>query len=220
MEDKKITTSKSKVANRKISANFDPLGIKAVAQAKNKDEILEILNNASHSRQALMDYSTLRDLQTLAQEDNSDKENRILKYVDKHQVASMIDGVVNGSVVEGSVNINHRQQVLRLREDLIKEFKADSVSELMVIDMVINAYFRTIHTTSVYNSFLLAKNGSISYDQTKINMIKELGKQIELANKQFLSTLTILKEMKQPPINIKVSGQAFVGQNQQFNKNA
>jgi len=69
---------------------------------------------------------------------------------------------------------------------------------------------------------LAQKNdGTFGFNQPRINMMKELGKQVDSANRQYISTLTLLREMKQPQINIKVqSKQAFVGQNQQFNKNA
>jgi len=79
----------------------------------------------------------------------------------------------------------------------------------------------TLHSARLY-SYLAQKNdGTFGFNQPRINMMKELGKQVDSANRQYISTLTLLREMKQPQINIKVqSKQAFVDQNQQFNKNA
>jgi hypothetical protein len=50
-------------------------------------------------------------------------------------------------------------------------------------------------------------------------MMKELAKVVDMANRHFATTMTLLKEFKQAPIKVKVQT-AFIGQNQQFNKNS
>ncbi len=139
---------------------------------------------------------------------------------EQFQKAGM-DGVANGSFVENTVHRNQSKYVKILRQRLIVEYHAQTMSERMLIDLAINAYFRSLHSAMIYNGFTMDEKGNTSFSQLRINMIKELGKNIELANRQFLSTLATLREIKRPPINIKVhSNQAFVAENQQFNKNA
>lgn len=212
-----------KATNSEISKSGDPLGVDLIANADGADELQKAFEIASTTFQETFNNQPLFELKEIAKEIESGSmgEDAIKRFIDKFQEVTMIDGVVNGKVVEGSVNNWHQKHVIRLRKQLISEHQAQSASELMIIDLAINAYFRSLQTLKIYSSLMQNKDGTVNYDQIKINMLKELGKQIETANKHFLSAITLLKEMKQPRINIKVnSKQAFVGQNQQFNKNA
>lgn len=223
MDTKRISSNSKGNLTVIDKPTINPLGIKTIAKAKNEDEVLQAFRDIQASFQFVRDFSVLQELQDLAKEIESNSEKRLdvlEKYVNKFQEAAMIDGVSNGKIVEGSVDDKHQKQVLRLRIQLIAEYQAKSVSEMMIIDMMINAYFRSLHASQIYSCLMQETDGTISYTQTKVNFMKAVERQIEIANKQFISSITLLKEMKQPPINIKVSGQAFVGQNQQFNKNA
>lgn len=206
-----------------IKNQDDPLGVKLIAEAKDKTELIQAFENAHLSFQELYDNFALQELQDIAKEmeAKSGGKNLTQKYIDKYQEAVLINGVINGKVVEGSVNDWHQKHVIKLRNQIVAEYQANSPSEFMIVDLAINAYFRSLHTSRIYSCLARDKDGTVNYTQLKINMMKELGKQVEGANRQFISALTLLKEMKRPPINIKVqSKQAFVGQNQQFNKNA
>lgn len=206
-----------------ISSFGDVLGIEQLAKAKTKEELIQAFETARSSFQDMYDHHALLELQELAKEidagKNSDEATKA--FIDKQQEAMMINGVVNGKVVEGSVNTWHQKQVLKLRKQLIAEYQVTGVSELMIIDLAINAYFRSLHSSRLYSCVVQKPDATMSFDHPRINMLKELNKQIENANRQYISAITLLKELKQPAINIKVqSKQAFVGQNQQFNKNA
>ena len=212
-----------KTTNSGISKTDDPLGVDVIAHADGADELQKAFDVASATFQNTFDHQPLLKLQEIAKEIESGSmgEDAIKRFIDKFQEVTMIDGVANGKVVECSVNNWHQKHVIPLRKQLIFEHQAQTASELMIIDLAINAYFRSLQTSKIYSSLMQSKDGTVSFDQIKINMLKELGKQVETANKHFLSAITLLKEMKQPQINIKVSSkQAFVGQNQQFNKNA
>jgi len=93
---------------------------------------------------------------------------------------------------------------------------------MLIVDMAVNAYFRSLRASVIHINLIQNKDGVLlTPEQTRTNLLKELGKQIEMANRQFMTAITFLKELRQPPINVKVHAkEAFVGQNQQFNKNA
>ena len=109
--------------------------------------------------------------------------------------------------------------VIELRNQLINEYKASIPSEMM-IDLTVNAYFRSQRYASVYAMFIQNADGSLrNNSQLHLNMMKEFSKQIEMANRQFLTCLAFLKELNRLSINVSVQAkQAFVGQNQKFNK--
>lgn len=59
-----------------------------------------------------------------------------------------------------------------------------------------------------------------SFDQLKINIIKELSKETDSANRRLIMNIVLLKEMKQPALKINIkTNNAFVGDKQQFNNN-
>ena len=206
-----------------LETQEDPLGIKSIAEANNQGELIQAFEKAKIQFQTIFDGRALIELQAIAKEIESglSTEETNKKYIEKYQEVLMANGFINGKVVEASVNVWHQNHVVKMRETLIAEHEAKSTSELMIIDLAINAYFRSLHASKIYSSLVQGNDGAVRFERPRINLLKELGKQVENANKQFLSALTLLKEMKQPRINIKVqSKQAFVGQNQQFNKNA
>lgn len=201
----------------------DPLGIDAMVKAKTKDELVRAFETSRESFQDLYDHHTLLDLQELAKKvkEGKNDEETTKKFMERQQEVLWENGVVNGKTIEGSVNNWHQKQVRKLRKQLITEHQANTASEFMLIDLAISAYFRGLHSARIYSCMAQNNDKTITYNQLRINMMKELNKQIDNANRQYISVLTLLKEMKQPQINIKVqSKQAFVGQNQQFNKNA
>jgi len=206
-----------------IKTYEDVLGIRDLAQAKDKTELVTAYEKTRSILQEAFDNLALNTLQDIAKEidtgTSDEKSNE--KFLERYQEVEMLQGMINGKVVEGSVSNWHQKHVIKLRKQLITEHQASSASECMIIDLAINAYFRSLHASRIYSCLEQNKDGTISFDQPRVNMLKELGKQIDSANRQYISTLTLLKEMKQPQINIKVqSKQAFVSQNQQFNKNA
>lgn len=202
--------------------NIDPLGIAAISRARDLDGVIKVLRDKQVSLQAVRDLTTLHELNEIAKKISTGKERgfEVLdEYVTKFDQASRVDGVVNGRTVEESVTGPEQKLVLRLREQLIEEYEVKSVSELMLIDIAINAYFRNLQSSRVFSD-LREKSKNMDFGQLKINLMKVLERQIDISSKQYLSSVTMLKELKQPPIHIKVSGSAYVGQNQQFNKNA
>jgi len=200
----------------------DPLGVSSIAKA-NSEELLSAFDQAKQAFDNLFENISLQELQTLALEIESGAkdENVINQYIAKYHEIEFSNGAFNGKTAQGSVSDLYQNQVIKLRNALIKEHQATSVSETMIIDLMINAYFRALHISSIYSHIAVEVSNITKTSQLKVNTLKELGKQVEFANKQFASLLTMIREMKRPAINIKVnSKQAFVGQNQQFNKSA
>lgn len=208
--------------SKQVKAYVDMLGLDKIIGAQTDKELEQAVESGTQSFWNGADNKAYKQLQSLAKKwGGSDDKKLLNEYVDKFIEIGKIDGVFNGRFVETTVSSGHITSVTKLRQKLIIEYNAQSVSEMMIIDMSINAYFRSLHISQLYSALIMDKDGSISYNQLKINILKELTKHIESANRQFMSSLSMLKEMKRPAINVKVhSKQAFIAQNQQFNKNA
>lgn len=86
-----------------VIASFgDVLGIESLAKAKTKDELVQAFETARSSFQDMYDHHALLELQELAKGIESRKnEEAANTFIKKQQEAMMINGVVNGKVVEG-----------------------------------------------------------------------------------------------------------------------
>lgn len=126
----------------------------------------------------------------------------------------------SGKYLRYSVSEIDQNDAPILRERLIKEYNATTISEVMVIELMVNAYFRSLQSAKAYSLMLMDRTGGIANgQQTEINAFKEISKQIEIANRQFMTALTFLKELKQPGIQVKIEAkEAYFGRNQQINK--
>lgn len=212
--------SKNKSLAKRIQDN--PFDI--IAQASNslelKSAVHPILPKPENSQDEL-----LKRIQGLIKKflnNPRDKEDFLKQLQENLNKYLEMTAVENGLYLEFSIHKFDQKHVLPVRQNLIEEYKATTFSELLIIDLAINAYFRALRSGSIYNVLAQDKEGTISWpDQQKINLIKEVGKQIEMANRQFLTAMTYLKEFRQQPLNIKVQTKsAFIARNQQFNKNA
>ncbi|MBI4226180.1 hypothetical protein HY612_03650 [Candidatus Roizmanbacteria bacterium] len=134
--------------------------------------------------------------------------------------ASKLISVRNGNHLEDSVHNLDKPSVDEVRNNIIQEYRVQKLSEMLIVDLAVNAYFRSLRVSRAYIALVQNKDGSVSYgDQQKTNLIKELGKQIETANNQFFTALTFLKELRHPPVKVKIqTKEAYIAQNQQINK--
>lgn len=104
-----------------------------------------------------------------------------------------------------------------VRKSLIAQYQATGPAELMLVDLALSSYFRALRTNQAYH--LLLNQTRTNAPQEQINFYKEIGRQIEFAHKQFVTALTFLKELRQPPVSVKIQTQnAFVANNQQVNQ--
>jgi len=104
----------------------------------------------------------------------------------------------------------------KIRQDFVKEYGCKSPSELMLADKIVSAYWRNMRYELYLHRLIEKDDGGYSFDQLKINIMKELHRGIELAGREISLNLTLLKELKQPKLNVKVNAEtAYFAQNQQ-----
>lgn len=134
-----------------------------------------------------------------------------------------LTNVSSGGQLSSSVHILDQPAVNDLRKRLLTEYAPISASEALVVDQIVLAYFRSLRLSQAHLGLIQDSTGSVRKwdNQIIVNLIKEIGKQANFANQQFITALEYLKSAKQPPIKVRVNAkEAFVAQNQQFNKNA
>jgi len=106
------------------------------------------------------------------------------------------------------------------RSNLVKEYDCKTPLELMLVDRIVANYWRSMKLDMILNRLIETEDGRYSFDDLKLNVIRELSKGLESASRQLNTSILFLKELKQPKLNVKVNTEnAFIGQNQQFNVN-
>ena len=104
------------------------------------------------------------------------------------------------------------------RSMLIKEYDCKTSIELMLVDRIVANYWRSMRLDTTLNQLIERKEGGYTFNDSKMNVIRELSKGLESANRLLNTSIMLLKELKQPALNVKVKN-AIIGQNQQFNVN-
>ncbi len=104
------------------------------------------------------------------------------------------------------------------RSMLVKEYDCKTPIELMLVDRIVANYWRSMRLDTTLNQLIEREEGGYAFNDSKMNVIRELSKGLESASRQLNTSILLLKELKQPALNVKVKN-AIIGQNQQFNVN-
>lgn len=108
----------------------------------------------------------------------------------------------------------------RMRQKVIKDYDCKTSLELMLSDSIVACYWRIIKNERTIGRLLEKEDNTYSFDQLKVNILKELNKEVDSANRRLNMNIILLKEMKQPALKVNVrTNNAFIGENQQFNNN-
>jgi len=159
------------------------------------------------------EYADLKEKNKLTPTEEKRKDELRIKI-------AMIHGLKNGIWLGNLSYEKYFCALVTMRSSLIKEHDCKTSLEFMLVDRIVASYWRAMKYDMYFNHLTEKEDGSWSYDQLKINALKEFNKGIELANRQLNANIILLKELKQPKLNVNVKTKtAFVAQNQQFNVN-
>jgi hypothetical protein len=118
------------------------------------------------------------------------------------------------SVISKTVRDMYRPMVAELSEKLIAEYSAETPSEIMLAQMAASAYGRYIEHSSMFS--LHGQQDGIT--DTKNAYFSLFSKEADRAFRHFQSSISLLKQIKAPSINVTVKTKtAFIAQNQQVN---
>lgn len=211
-----------KLAKRsKIPAEYDTFGLERIIDAKSTEELRLALQYTKSLYPEIQEDTELALLQEVVHAyflDTSNSESRD-KFILKMNDYLSSCGVETGVFLQNNVHPSDFNSVAKVRNSLIKDYKAHSTTELMLIDTAVSAYFRLMKCNKVYNLFLIDRDGNTDFRQDRINLMKELSKQLDISHRQFISAVSFIKDLRQPPVKVKINTkQAYVAQNQQINQ--
>jgi len=138
------------------------------------------------------------------------------KLAEFTQKALIIYGLDTHYPLAETVGKRYRPLVIEFSHQLTKEYDCRTPSEKALAEVIVSAYARileysqSLHTCREVDWLSAEKNGFYSM----------LSKELDRANRQFITALTTLKQIKTPSLEINVKTKAaFVAQNQQLNVN-
>ena len=130
---------------------------------------------------------------------------------------SILHGLDNGLILQNIAGDRRFSETLtRIRNGLVEEHQCKSTSEIMLVDKIVTAYWKGMRYEMYLKSLIEPEQEKMRFNEFNIKALKEIHKGIELSNRQFEMGLTMLKNLKQPKINVRVTADnAYVAQNQQ-----
>lgn len=158
----------------------------------------------------------------LREYDELDKMKKLTKEQEKRKSElsielALLNGLDNGIILQNIVSDTRFSNALvKMRKELAEEHQCKNASELMLVDRITTAYWRGMRYEMYLNRLIEPEPDKFLFNEFKIKALKEIHKGIELSNRQFETGLTLLKNLKQPKLNVRVTADnAYVAQNQQ-----
>jgi len=114
------------------------------------------------------------------------------------------------------------KNLIPLKNEVVKDYNCQTILELMLAGRIASLYWRITKWEGVFAHILYTSNEIdqffYSFDNTRREAVETLSKGIELAHRQWITSIALLKELKQPPLNLQIKTEgAFIAQNQQVN---
>jgi hypothetical protein len=191
--------------------------MQTILDIKDKNEIKSTLSKFTLSVFSRNHNSVLHDEvydkiipQILGREDIDDKEKRacLLKTLRTMGLDTKIQ-------LAESIGDEYRSMAMDFADQLIIEYDCKTASEKALAQVIANAFARTMEYS---NTLETCRNKSVNTNL--IGFYSMIGKELDRANKHFITNLMVLKQIKTPKIKINIkAGTAFVSENQQFNIN-
>jgi len=204
--------------NQKEKTKEPETNIKAVVKKDDKKErterVLKIFTESlGASRDGIEEYIELTEKKKLTQKEEKRRDELSLEI-------AKANGLKNGLWAANLSYGKYHKFLATTRSNLVKEYDCKSSLELMLIDRIVANYWRSMKLDMTLHRLIETEDGGYSFNDSKMNIIRELSKGLESASRQLNTSILFLKELKQPKLNVKVNTKsAFIGENQQFNVN-
>lgn len=129
---------------------------------------------------------------------------------------SVAHSLKTGHALIDSVFERYRGLAIQMKSELETEFDCKKPSEKALVDQSVNCYIRKL----AFSARLQDGQNFQNFSKERNGYFDFLSREIDRAHRQFLSSLEMLRLMKQPAMKVNVKTQnAFIADKQQFNNN-
>lgn len=189
---------------------------KALQQTPDNKEVQELKNLYKNVDVENMIDKFVVEYLTLKKNPNKSKQQE-KQQADLQLKVAYMTALDNGTFLDMiPVKAEEQYGLLSLRQRLVKENDCKSAMELILVDQLAAAYWRLMKYELYANRLPAKEDDRWSFDQLKVNVLKEVRNNIEQAHRQINMSLTMLKDLKQPQLRVNVkTDNAYFAQNQQ-----
>ncbi len=117
-------------------------------------------------------------------------------------------------VAESIVDERWRPAIMDLANCIQKEYCCTTNSEIALAGLAASAYYRSLKAARKMNALL----GKDEIGMVGVNLMGQVSKEIDRAERQYLSAIETLRSRRQPQMNVKIQTKtAFFNENQTIN---
>jgi len=189
---------------------------KAVIEKMTVEEAKDFLNQIAYDcdpKRIMKELSEVLLPQIRAGKANKKVREKTAEVASK---ALMVYGLETHYPLAETVDKKYRPLVIEFSNRLIKEYNCQTSSERALAEVIVSAYAKILE----YSRCLYTCRKIDWLSNEKISYYSMISKELDRANRQFITALTTLKQIKMPSFEINVKTKAaFVAQNQQLNVN-
>lgn len=180
------------------------------AQVKTLEEVRE------HLKLNKLQIDPVNVLRAVDKEFNNEKNGSTLVDTKSNLFRAMtLVEFDNGTLMFTIVPEQYRTFAIDMMRQLQKEYDCVLISEKATTELIVLSYVRILELQRRINGYI-----SSQLSQTDILFFSTLSKELDRANRQYLSALQTLRMLKQPSLNVSIkTNMAIVGQNQLIQEN-
>lgn len=143
------------------------------------------------------------------------KDKKVAKQLEeKLREATAIVALDTHYRLAETVSEGLRPLVIEFANRLQDEYSCQTASEKALVEVVVSSYARIMENSKVLNR--MTRSEYVSHEQNGFYSI--ISKELDRANRHFVSALTALRQVKSPTLEVQVRAKtAFISQNQQIN---
>ncbi|QQG43972.1 MAG: hypothetical protein HYW86_03860 [Candidatus Roizmanbacteria bacterium] len=185
----------------RLQTTYDPYSV-----IQNADAEIKIINDKKNINKEEDDEY---DEEELEGENFVSKEKNLFK-------AMTLNEFQNGALMVSSLDESYRTFAIDMLRKLQKEYSCTTISEQATAELVTINYIRTLEIQNLMNTYI--SSGQIS--ELRIKVMAVLSKELDRANRHYLTSIQALRMLKQPQVNFNIkTNTAILGQNQVIQEN-
>ncbi len=194
--------------------NLKPIERKQIEQLETTEDIKNFVKDkikTNHDPDVLLDQIGI-----LLKKHYLGKKSKKKQIDELFHDFSNIFGLDTGYTVAFCHKKEYRPMAIQFARDIIKEYQCTTSIEKAMANNIALSYTKIIQ----YSRILSQCSSSESVNKLSIQYCYLISKEIDRANRQFNSSLSLLQQIKSPSIDIKIqSKNAFVSEKQEFINN-
>lgn len=189
--------------------------VKPYSEEEAKKVIMSCINFPDN-RKDLVRELTEEIIPKCTDDNHPDREKATKKFHEKGMLLLRIFENESHVALMESVDENYRMMGKEMSDEMMQEFDCKNEAERSLVKLMVNAYIRVLDNSRRLNNELNGQN----ITPNRNIYIANLSKQVDRANRQYISALLTLKQIKSPNVEMNIkTNNAFISNNQQINVN-